>query len=283
MMLLKPARHSVFSLRSIPPIQPLWLAFFLLGMVMILFLALPLVTMILSVSPKLLWTTLLEEEVYHSILLTVTSGLWATFFGMVFGIPLAYHLARYRFPGKRLIEGLIGLPIVIPHSAAGIALLAVFGRRFYGGKFFGLFGIDFVGAEPGIVIAMMFVSVPFLITAARDGFLAVDPRMEQVAQSLGASPWRTFWTITLPLARRNILTGAMLMWSRGISEFGAIIILVYHPMVAPILLWDRFETYGLKYAEPVAVILLLMCMIVFVALRSLGIGKALPKNRAEAP
>jgi molybdate/tungstate transport system permease protein len=283
MMLLKPARHSVFSLRSIPPIQPLWLAFFLLGLVMILFLALPLATMILSVSPQLLWTTLLEEEVYHSILLTVTSGLWATFIGMVFGIPLAYHLARYRFPGKRLIEGLIGLPIVIPHSAAGIALLAVFGRRFYGGKFFGLFGIDFVGAEPGIVIAMMFVSVPFLITAARDGFLAVDPRMEQVAQSLGASPWRTFWTITLPLARRNILTGAMLMWSRGISEFGAIIILVYHPMVAPILLWDRFETYGLKYAEPVAVILLLMCMIVFVALRSLGIGKALPKNRAEAP
>jgi len=130
---------------------------------------------------------------------------------------------------------------------------------------------------------MMFVSVPFLITAARDGFLAVDPRMEQVAQSLGASPWKTFWTITLPLARRNILTGAMLMWSRGISEFGAIIILVYHPMVAPILLWDRFETYGLKYAEPVAVLLLLMCMIVFVALRSLGIGKALPKNRAESP
>jgi molybdate/tungstate transport system permease protein len=282
-MMLKPARHSVFSLRSIPPVQPLWLAFFLLGLVMILFLALPLATMVLSVSPKLLWTTLLEEEVYHSILLTVTSGLWATFIGMVFGIPLAYHLARYRFPGKRLIEGLIGLPIVIPHSAAGIALLAVFGRRFYGGKFFGLFGLDFVGAEPGIVIAMMFVSVPFLITAARDGFLAVDPRMEQVAQSLGASQWRTFWTITLPLARRNILTGAMLMWSRGISEFGAIIILVYHPMVAPILLWDRFETYGLKYAEPVAVILLLMCMIVFVALRSLGIGKALPKNRAEAP
>jgi molybdate/tungstate transport system permease protein len=282
-MMSKPAQRPLFRLRSIPPIQPLWLVFFLLGLVMILFLVLPLATMVFSVSPKLLWTTLLEEEVYHSILLTVISGLWATFFGMVFGVPLAYHLARYRFPGKRLIEGLIGLPIVIPHSAAGIALLAVFGRRFYGGKLFGLFGINFVGAEPGIVIAMMFVSVPFLITAARDGFLAVDPRMEQVAQSLGASPWKTFWTITLPLARRNVLTGAMLMWSRGISEFGAIIILVYHPMVAPILLWDRFETYGLKYAEPVAVLLLFMCMIIFIALRSLGIGKALPKNRAEAP
>jgi molybdate/tungstate transport system permease protein len=259
------------------------LVFFLLGLVMILFLVLPLATMVLSVSPKLLWTTLLEEEVYHSILLTVVSGLWATFFGLAFGVPLAYHLARHRFPGKRLIEGLIDLPVVIPHSAAGIALLAVFGRRFYGGKLFGLLGLNFVGDAPGIVIAMMFVSVPFLINAARDGFLTVDPRMEQVAQSLGASPWKTFWTITLPLARRSILTGAMLMWSRGISEFGAVIILVYHPMVAPILLWDRFETYGLKYAEPVAVLLLLMCIIIFVTLRSFGIGKAQPKSRAEAP
>jgi molybdate/tungstate transport system permease protein len=282
-MRVNPAHRPLFSPRPLRSVQPLMLVFFLLGLVMILFLVLPLATMVLSVSPKLLWTTLLEEEVYHSILLTVVSGLWATFFGLAFGVPLAYHLARHRFPGKRLIEGLIDLPVVIPHSAAGIALLAVFGRRFYGGKLFGLLGLNFVGDEPGIVIAMMFVSVPFLINAARDGFLTVDPRMEQVAQSLGASPWKTFWTITLPLARRSILTGAMLMWSRGISEFGAVIILVYHPMVAPILLWDRFETYGLKYAEPVAVLLLLMCIIIFVTLRSFGIGKAQPKSRAEAP
>jgi molybdate/tungstate transport system permease protein len=262
-------------------LQPITLAFFLLGLVMVLFLLLPLATMTLSVSPKQLYSTLIEDEVWHSILLTITSGLWATGLGIFFGVPLAYLLARHRFPGKRIIDGLVDLPVVIPHTAAGIALLSVFGRKFYGGKLFDLFGINFVGAEPGIVIAMMFGSVPFLINAARDGFLAVDPRMEQVAQSLGASTWKTFWTITLPLARRNILTGSMLMWSRGISEFGAVFILVYHPMVAPILVWNRFETYGLDYAKPVAVLLLLMCILVFLALRSFGMGKPSPRSRAE--
>ncbi len=269
--------------RWLPRVRPLSLVFSLFGLVMVLFLLLPLATMTLSVSPKQLYTTLIEEEVRHSIILTITSGVWATCFGVLFGVPLAYVLARHRFPGKRIVNGLVDLPIVIPHTAAGIALLSVFGRKFYGGKLFGLLGVNFVGAEPGIVIGMMFGSVPFLINAARDGFLAVDPRMEQVAQSLGASPWKTFWTITLPLARRSIMTGSMLMWSRGISEFGAVFILVYHPMVAPVLVWNRFETYGLDYARPVAVLLLLMCVLVFLALRTLGMGKAAPKNRAEAP
>lgn len=268
-------------LAAVRTIRPISLLFFGLAVVMILFLVLPLATMILSVSPQRLYTTLIEDEVWHSILLTITSGLWATGFGLLFGVPLAYLLSRHRFPGKRLVEGLIDLPVVIPHTAAGIALLSVFGRKFYGGKFFDLFGINFVGAEPGIVIAMMFGSVPFLINAARDGFQSVDPRMEQVAQSLGASPWRTFWTVTLPLARRSILTGSMLMWSRGISEFGAVFILVYHPMVAPVLIWNRFETYGLDYAKPVAVLLLLLCVTVFIVLRSFGVGKAVPRSRAE--
>lgn len=263
--------------------SPLTLVFSLFGLVMVLFLLLPLATMTLSVSPKQLYTTLIEEEVWHALVLSITSGLWSTFFGLLFGVPLAYVLARHRFPGKRIVNGLVDLPIVIPHTAAGIALLSVFGRKFYGGKLFGLLGVNFVGAEPGIIIAMMFGSVPFLVNAARDGFLAVDPRMEQVAQSLGASPWKTFWTITLPLARRNMLTGAMLMWSRGISEFGAVFILVYHPMVAPVLAWNRFETYGLDYARPVAVLLLLMCVLVFLALRTFGMGKTVPKSRAEAP
>lgn len=262
-------------------INPLSVVFFTLGLFMVLFLVLPLATMVFSVSPQLLYSTLIEGEVYQSILLTIMSGLWATLIALFFGVPLAYFLARHQFPGKRIIEGLVDLPIVIPHTAAGIALLSVFGKKFYGGKFFDTFGINFVGAEPGIVIAMMFVSVPFLINAARDGFLAVDPRMEQVAQTLGASPWKTFWTVTLPLARRSIMTGAMMMWSRGISEFGAVFILVYHPMVAPILVWNRFETYGLDYAKPVAVLLLIMCILVFLMLRGLGMGKRYPRSRAE--
>ena len=246
------------------------LLFGLFGLIMILFVFLPLATMVGSVSPIRLFETLIETEVWQSILLTFQMGLWATAIAVIFGVPLAYLLARNVFPGKRLIEGLLDIPLVIPHTAAGIALLTVFGRKFYGGKFFEPLGITFVGAEPGIVIAMLFVSVPIMINTAREGFVAVNPRLEQVARTLGAPPWKVFLTVTLPLARRSILTGALMMWSRGISEFGAVFILVYHPMVAPILVWDRFETYGLDYAKPVAVLLILFCVAVLVLLRWIG-------------
>lgn len=253
-------------------IQLMYLLFGLFGLIMVLFIFLPLVTMVVTVPPARLYETLLESTVWQSILLTAHMGLWATGFALLFGVPLAYLLARATFPGKRLIEGLIDIPLVIPHTAAGIALLTVFGRKFYGGKTFEPLGISFVGAEPGIVIAMLFVSVPIMINTAREGFVAVNPRLEQVAQTLGAPPWKVFFTVTLPLARRSILTGALMMWSRGISEFGAVFILVYHPMVAPILVWDRFETYGLDYAKPVAVLLILLCVGIFLILRWLGLS-----------
>lgn len=246
---------------------------------MVLFIFLPLATMIVSVSPVRLYEALLESEVMNSILLTLYMGLWATGVAFIFGVPLAYLLSRYSFPGKRLVEGIIDIPLVIPHTAAGIALLSVFGRKFYGGKAFEPLGITFVGAEPGIVIAMMFVSVPIMINTAREGFNAINPRLEQVAQTLGASPMKVFFTITLPLARRSIMTGALMMWSRGISEFGAIFILVYHPMVAPILIWDRFEAYGLEYAKPVAVLMIFLCVGIFLVLRGLGLSRPTGSSR----
>jgi molybdate/tungstate transport system permease protein len=168
------------------------------------------------------------------------------------------------------VEGVIDVPIVIPHSAAGIALLMVFGREFFLGRAFDSIGIRFTGSVAGIVIAMLFVSVPFLIDAAREGFESVDPRLEKVARTLGATHWQTFWKISLPLAWRGILAGAIMMWARGISEFGAVLILTYHPMVAPILIYERFETYGLRYARPAAVLLILICLFIFAALRALS-------------
>ena len=160
-----------------------------------------------------------------------------------------------------------GQPPIVPHSAAGIALLMVFGRRTLLGRAFGLLGLKFVSAAPGIVIAMLFVSLSFLVNAAREGFEAVDPRLERVARTLGASPWRIFWQIAFPLAWRSILSGMILMWARGLSEFGAVVILAYHPMVAPVLLYERFESFGLNYSRPVAALMILICLATFVLLR----------------
>jgi len=94
-------------------------------------------------------------------------------------------------------------------------------------------------------------------------------RLEKVARSLGASPWQAFFKISLPLAWRSIVAGNIMMWARGISEFGAVLILAYHPMIAPVLVYERFETYGLDYARPVAVLLIMVCLIVFIGLRML--------------
>jgi molybdate/tungstate transport system permease protein len=110
---------------------------------------------------------------------------------------------------------LIDLPLVIPHSAADIALLFVFGRNYFMGKAFGAVGIKFLDSLAGIVAAMLFVSVPFLIDSAKDGFQKVDRRLENVARTLGATRWQTFTKVSFPLAWRSIVSGNILMWARG--------------------------------------------------------------------
>ncbi len=251
-------------------------AFAFLGAILILFVVWPLLTTVVSSGPSAIWQTLLDPEVRASIGLTFYASLIATAIAFVFGVPLAYLLARTQFPGKRLVEGFVDLPIIVPHSAVGIALLMVFGRQTLLGKAFGSFGVRFVSAVPGIVIAMLFVSLPYLVDAAREGFEAVDPRLERVARTLGASPWGAFTRVTLPLARRSVLSGTLLMWARGLSEFGAVVILAYHPMVTPVLLYERFESYGLSAARPVAALIVLICLATFVVLRTVA-GRRRPR------
>ena len=250
------------------------IVFILLSLLILFFIFAPIIKTVVSSSPGTLWDTLLDDSVYSSIMLTVWAGLLATLIGLVLGVPLAYLLARRQFWGKGFLEALIDVPIVIPHSAAGIALLFVFGRQFLLGKLFGHVGITFVDSLAGVVIAMIFVSVPFLIDSARDAFKTVDVRLENVARTLGASPWRTFSRVSLPLAWRGIFSGSVMMWARAMSEFGAVLILAYYvpfiggyQTVAPILVADRFAGFGLDYARPVAALVILVSLVMFLLLR----------------
>jgi len=241
--------------------------FTLLGLIIFLFIIVPLLKTIVTADPGILLETALDGEVMSSIGLTLYAALIATAIGFILGVPLAYLLARAEFPGKNLVEGLVDIPIVVPHIAAGIALLFVFGRSFLVGRAFSFVGIDFLDSIAGIVVAMLFVSIPFLINSAKEGFRKVDVRLEKVARSLGASPWQTFFKVSFPLAWRSIVSGSMMMWARGISEFAAVVILAYHPMIASTLIYERFESYGLSYAQPVAVLLILICLVAFILFR----------------
>ncbi len=141
------------------------------------------------------------------------------------------------------MEALVNLPIVIPHTAAGVALLLVFGRRGLLGQWLAPLGITFTDNLAGIVVGMLFVSLPFLVNMSREAFALVDEELERVALIDGASAWQAFWHVTLPLAWRGVLGGAVMMWARGISEFGAVVILAYHPKIVPVLVYERFDGF----------------------------------------
>ena len=243
--------------------------FTILGLLIVLFILLPLAKVVLLSDKASLWQALTDPTTINSISLTLYAALITTAIGFILGVPLAYILARFNFPGKSAIEGLIDLPIVVPHTAAGIALLFVFGRNYLLGKWFNAVGISFVDSLAGIVVAMLFVSVPFLINSAKEGFKKVDIRLENVSRTLGASPWQVFRRITFPLSWRSIVAGSLMMWARGISEFGAVVILTYYPMVTPTLIYQRFESYGLTQAIPVAALLIIICAFIFIGVRTL--------------
>ncbi len=243
------------------------LVFSILGGLLILFVVLPLVSTLLSTTPAAFLSSFADPEVLKSIGLTFGAGLISTSLALVTGVPLAYLLARRTFRGKRLLEAIINLPVVIPHTAAGIALLLVFGRRGMLGQWLSPLGITFTDNLAGIVVAMLFVSLPFLVNLSRESFALVDEEYEKVAFTDGASLWQAFFNVTLPLAWRGVLGGAVMMWARGISEFGAVVILAYHPKITPVLVYERFVGFGLDAAQPIALILILVALIVFISLR----------------
>jgi len=246
---------------------PIKIIFSALGTILFLFITVPLVRILFSVSPDKLIRTASEGDVLASIFLTFRASVWATIAALFTGVPLAYMLARHNFPGKQIIEGIIDIPVIIPHTAAGIALLMVLGRNSILTR---LSGISIMGTEAGIACGMFFVSMPLLVNTVKNGFYLIDDRYEKTAQTLGASGWQVFYTISLPLVKKAILSGSILMWARGISEFGAVVILAYHPMTASVLIFERFQNFGLSYATPVTVILIVLSLSIFVILRLIG-------------
>jgi molybdate/tungstate transport system permease protein len=210
-----------------------------------------------------------DSELRASLALTVGTASIATLLGVLGGTPVAYLLARRSFRGRAVIAALMDLPLVIPHPVAGIALLLVLGRGSpVGGALYDA-GIRVASSTTGIVCAMLFVSAPLYVSAAREAFARVDARYESVARTLGDDAWRAFRRVTLPLSARGLTAAAVVMWARAVSEFGAIVILTYNPKVVSVLSYDRFTSFGLQEALPVAAVLVLFALIPLAALRAL--------------
>ena len=246
----------------------------LCGGLLLTFILLPLLQLVAVQTGGTLLEAARATDVRSALMLSVTASVLTALIAASFGVPFAYFLARADFVGKSAVAAIVDVPLTVPHTVAGIALLMVFGRHgVIGGPAEDFLGLRFWGTLAGIVVAMLFVSLPYTVNAARIAFEGVDPRLEMVARTLGMGPWRVLARITVPLAWRGIATGLTLTFARSISEFGAVVILVYYPMTAPVQIYEMFLRYGVEEASAVAVLLLVISLALFILFRHVAYGR----------
>ena len=238
-----------------------------LGLFFLATVLLPLFHLLAQDSPQTLWYVFSRPDVREAVWLSLLSSALATVIIALWGIPLAYAMARTGFRGKGVIESIIDLPILIPQSVVGIALLVLLGPGSPAGEALANMGLTVAGRFAGIVVAQVFVACPFLIKTAQSAFEAVPEHLEDVSRTLGARPAATFFKVALPLASRGIFVGFILAWARAISEFGAIVLFATHPQTAPVLAHNEFLKVGISEARPIAVVLLIICLWVFILLQ----------------
>ena len=258
--------------------SPMVWVFWLIGATLLAFIALPLLALLLHPTLGDLREVAAMADVRSAIGLSLSAAFASTVLAALFAVPLAYSLARQQFHGKSLVEALVDLPLTIPNTIAGIALLLVFSRNGWLGEPLGRLGLEFWGTFAGIVLAMSYVGLPYAVNAARAGFEAVDLQIERAARIQGAGPWTVFRRVTLPLARPGIATGLTLCFARAIGEFAAVVLLAYYPMTAPIRIYDLFLQSGLRQSVAASVLFLLVVMALFWGLRLLGTRCAAPNS-----
>ena len=252
-------------------------------------LALPLAAIVLRVTPSSLLAQLAEPGVRQSLWLSLETSLAATLVSIALGIPMAALLTTREFPGKRVVEVLMDLPMVIPPTVAGFALLMAFGRAGLLGKTFSALGITLPFTTAGVVVAQVFMSVPFLVGAARAGFAAVEPRYLDAAATLRAGEVYSFLRVRLPLALPSVIAGIGMCWARALGEFGATITFAGNmagttrtvPLDVYLLLQENLDS-----AATLSLLLVVMAAVLLAGMRQAGLGLFVPPRaprRAQAP
>jgi molybdate transport system permease protein len=195
-----------------------------LAIIGIAFFALPFVGLLWKAPWGDVWSILTSDSALTALRLSLWCSLWATVLALIFGVPLAWLLARISFPGRGLVRALCTLSMVLPPVVAGVALFYALGRRGLLGQYLDRwFGITLPFTTAGVVVAQAFVAMPFLVITVEAAFRQVDRRFEDAARTLGASRWYVFRRVTLPAIRPGLIAGAVLAWARALGEFGATI------------------------------------------------------------
>jgi molybdate transport system permease protein len=249
-----------------------FLIIFLLFAVVVTFVGLPILALFAYGTPSGFLNSFSSEIVVDALKLSLVTTLTTLLIVITFGTPVAYFNARHSYRGKRIIETLIDLPIVLPPAVAGIALLLAFGRRGLLGQYFDILGVNIAFTTTAVVLAQIFVSAPFYIRQATTSFEDVDPEYERAARTLGASSAGTFFRVTAPIALNGLVSGALMTWARALGEFGATIIFAGNfqgvTQTMPLAIYSAFAS-DLDAAVYLAIILVLISFAVIITVKVL--------------
>ena len=235
------------------------------------FFVLPLLGLLQRAPWSDLWDDLTTPEARDALRLSLVCSLWATALSVVFGVPLAWMLARVDFRGRPLVRALVLLPLIVPPVVGGVALLYAFGRSgLVGEHLYDWFGIQLTFSTSGAVLAETFVAMPFLVITVEAGLRSMDTRYEDAAATLGAGRWTTFRRVTLPFVMPSLVAGAALAWARALGEFGATITFAGNiqgrTQTTPLAVYLALETRP-EGAIALSLVLLAVSIVVLVMLR----------------
>jgi sulfate/thiosulfate transport system permease protein len=261
-------RSRPFSGISIP-----WIV---TGSYLTLMLLVPIAAMILksaTLSPTKIWEIATSPTALSAYNVTFFTALAAGFINGLAGLIIAWVLVRYEFPLKRVVDALLDLPFALPTAVAGLTLATIYSEKGWIGSLFAPFGIKIAFTRWGVFLAMLFISLPFVVRTVQPVLLESEKEMEEAAWSLGASPWQTIWRVVLPPIMPAVLTGVALGFARAVGEYGSVVIVAsnvpFKDLIAPVLIFQRLEQYDYAGATVIGTVMLMISLVMLLAINLL--------------
>lgn len=213
-----------------------------------------------QLSPGQFWHDMTTPRVLAAFRLSFGAAFFAALVNMVFGLLVAWVLARYQFWSKRIMDALVDLPFALPTAVAGITLATLYAQNGWIGRWLAPLGIKVAYTQLGVFVALMFIGFPFVVRTVQPVLEDLDLELEEAAASLGANRWQTFWRVILPAVRPALLTGFALAFARGVGEYGSVIFISSNlpgkTEIVPLLIVTRLEEYDYSGATAIAVVML---------------------------
>ncbi len=219
------------------------------------------------------WATVSEPRVFASLRLSFLAALGAALINLVLGLAVAWTLVRYRFPGRRLLDAAIDLPFALPTAVSGLALTALLAGNGWIGRYLEEIGVRAAFTRVGVVIALVFIGLPFMVRTAQPAIADLDRETEEAAASLGAGRWQTFRRVLLPSLVPACVTGFALAFARGLGEYGSVVFISGNmpgkTEIAPVLIIGKLEQYDYAGAAAIAMVMLAVSFVMLIAINLL--------------